>query len=124
MGNQQYEFGAGRVYNFIASANTTSGVLVYLQGGKVRPTTAASQHSAGISLVPASAGKPVSVMIEGVANLLISGAAIVGGDLLGTFADGTATERTWTGDNERRLDVGVAFETIANNARGKVKLLW
>lgn len=124
MGNQQYEFGAGRVYNFIASKNVTSGVLVYLDGGKVRPTTAASQHSAGISLVPASAGKPVSVMVEGVANLLISGAAIVAGDLLGSFAGGTATERTWSNLNERQLDVGVAFETIADNTRGKVKLLW
>jgi hypothetical protein len=124
MGNQQYEFGAGRVYNFVASANTTSGVLVYMDGGQVRPTTAASQHAMGISLIPASAGKPVSVMIEGVANLLISGAAIVAGDLLGSFAGGTATERTHSNLNERRLDVGIAFETIANATRGKVKLLW
>jgi len=124
MGNQQYEFGAGRVYNFIASANVTSGVLCYFDGGKVRPTTAASQHVAGISLVPASAGKPVSVMVEGVANLLISGAAIIGGDLLGSFAGGTATERAWSGLNERNLDAGVALETIADATRGKVKLLW
>ena len=124
MGNQQYEFGDGRVMNLIASANVTSGVLCYFDGGKVRPTTAASQHVAGISLVPASAGKPVSIMIEGVANLLISGAAIIGGDLLGSFAGGTATERTWSALNERRLDAGMALETIADNTRGKVKLLW
>lgn len=124
MGNQQIEFGAGRVWSFVASANTTSGVAVYFDGPKVRPTTAASQHVAGVSLIPASAGKPVSVMMEGVANVLITGASVIAGDLLGSEKDGHLRERTWSQLNERRLDAAVALETIAQGQRGKVKLLW
>lgn len=124
MGNQQFEFGEGRVWSFEASVATTSGVLVYIQGGKVRPTTAASQHVVGISLIPASAGKQVSVLTEGVANVKCTGAAVIAGDLLGSAADGTAAERTWSQLNERKLDAGVALETIANGSRGKVKIIW
>jgi hypothetical protein len=124
MGNQQYEFGEGRVWSFEASVATTSGLLCYIQGGKVRGTTAASQHVIGISLVPASAGRQVSIGVEGVYNVLITGAAVVAGDLLGSDTSGHAGERTHGAANQRRYDAGIALETIANGARGKVKLLW
>lgn len=124
MGNQQFEFGEGRVWSFEASVATTSGVAVYLQGGKVRPTTAASQHVVGVSLIPASAGRQVSVLTEGIANALCTGAAVIAGDLLGSAVGGALQERTWGQLNERRLDAGVALETIANGSRGKVKIIW
>ena len=121
---QRIEIGEGRVWSFEASVATTSGVAVYFQGGKVRTTSAASQHMAGISLIPASAGKQISVMLEGIANAWITGAAVVAGDLLGSNTAGHLRERTWASTNERNLDAGVALETIAQGQRGKVKLLW
>jgi len=125
MGNQQIEFGEGRVWSFTASVNVTSGVLVYFDGAKVRGTTAVSQHVVGISLVPASAGKQVSVGIEGIYNAWITGAAVIAGDLLGPGAgNGYLRERTHSGLNERRYDAAIALETIATGTKGKVKLLW
>ena len=124
MTTQQIEYGTGRIWTFTASVATTSGVVCYLQGGKVRSATAVSQHSIGVCLVPASAGRACSIMIEGIVRVRASDAAIVAGDLLGTFADGKVNERTWSGLNQRQLDVGVALEDIANNAYGKIKLLW
>ena len=124
MTTQQIEFGRGHVWSFTVSANVTSGQVVYFDGAKVRPCSAASQHSVGVALVPASAGRQVSIMIEGVCRVKASAAGIVAGDLLGTFADGKVTERTWANTNERNLDVGVALETIAEGAVGKIKLLW
>ena len=125
MGNQQIEFGEGRVWSFVASVATTSGVLVYFDGAKVRGTTAVSQHIAGISLIPASAGKPISVMMEGIANMLVTGANVAAGDLLGPGAGaGYARERAHSGLNERRYDAAIALEAIGTGTRGKVKLLW
>ena len=124
MTTQQIEYGTGRVWSFEASVATTSGVVCVLEGGKVRSATAVSKHSIGVCLVPASAGKQCSIMIEGIVRVRASDAAIVAGDLLGTFAGGKVNERTWSGLNERRYDVGVALEDIANDAYGKIKLLW
>jgi hypothetical protein len=127
MGDQQYELGTGRVWSFEASANTTSGVLVYLAGGdsKVRVTTAVSQQVMGISLVPASAGRQISVLMEGIANALITGANVVAGDLLGPGAgNGYLRERAHSQLNEARYDAAVALEDIATGTRGKVKLYW
>lgn len=121
----QIELGTpGRIWKFEASVATTSGVWVYFQGGKIRPTTAASQHVAGVSLTPASAGKLCTVIMEGIVKAPVTGAAVIAGDLLGAGAGGKAAERTWSGLNQRHLDAGVALETIANGAKGKVKLLW
>ena len=125
MGDQQHELGTGRVWSFEASVHTTSGVLVYLEGGKARVTTAVSQQVLGISLIPASAGRQISVMMEGIANALVTGAAVVAGDLLGPGAgDGHLRERAHSQLNETRYDAGVALEDIAQGARGKVKLYW
>ena len=124
MTTQQIEYGEGLVWSFEASKNITSGVVCMFSDGKVWTATAVSHHSIGVCLVPASAGKKVSIMIEGVVRVRASAAAIVAGDLLGTFAAGKVHERTWAATNERRHDVGVALETIANNAYGKIKLLW
>jgi len=128
MGTQQLEYGEGRVWSFTASVNVTSGILVKLDSaglGTIRPCTAASEAALGISLVPASAGRQVSVGIEGIYNVWVSSAAVIAGDLLGSFTDGSAYERTAGIENDRRsYDVGVALETIAAGARGKVKLYW
>ena len=128
MGQQQLEFGEGRVWSFTASVNVTSGILVKLDAaglGTVRPCTAASEACLGISLIPASAGKQVSVGIEGIYNVWVSSAAVIAGDLLGTFTGGSARERAFGVENDRRsYDVGLALEAIANGARGKVKLYW
>ena len=120
----KFELGEGRAWSFTASANTTSGVAVYFDVDKVRPTTAVSQHVAGISLIPASAGKVISVLIEGIADVYVTGANIVAGDLLGPGAGGVR-ERAWSQLNDRRYDLGVALESAAANGdRIKVKLLW
>jgi hypothetical protein len=123
--SQQIEFGEGRVWSFEASVATTSGVLVYFQGGKVRATTAASQHVAGVSLIPASAGRQISVGLEGVYRIQCTGNSMVAGTLLGAGPAGKAAVRTSAGANERRYDAAIILDaTVANNARGKVKLLW
>ncbi len=124
MTTQQIEFGEGRVWSFEASANVTSGQVVIFDGNKVRHCSAASQQSVGVALFPASVGRQCAVMIEGVCRVKASAAAVIAGDLLGTFPDGKVTERTWANTNERQLDVGVALETIAEGAVGKIKLLW
>lgn len=125
MGDQQYELGTGRVWSFEASVNTTSGVLVFLEGGKARITTAVSQQVLGVSLIPASAGRQISVLMEGIANALVTGAAIAAGDLLGAGAgDGYLNERAHSQLNETRYDAAVALEDIATGTRGKVKLYW
>lgn len=124
MTTQQIEYGEGRVWSFTASANTTSGQTVYFDGTAVRACSALSQHVVGVALIPASAGKPISVMIEGICRVKVSSSAVIVGDLLGSQADGKAAERTWSGLNQRRLDLGVALEGIANNTVGKIKLLW
>jgi predicted RNA-binding protein len=126
MGDQQIEYGDGRVWAFEASANCTSGIWVQFDGGKVKPTTTVSEHIAGVTAVRASAGNMVTVIMEGVVNAPVTGAAVVAGDLLGAGATlvGKVRERTWGPDNVRCYDGGVALETIANGSRGKIKLLW
>jgi len=125
MGDQQYEFGLAQTWSFEASVNTTSGVLCYLTGGKVRGTTAVSQHTIGISLIPASAGKQISIMMQGIANALVTGASITAGVLLGPGAgDGALRARAHSQLNESRYDSAIALESITTGTRGKVKLLW
>jgi len=121
---KQIEYGTGRVWSFEASVNTTSGQVVYIQGGKVRPTTAASQHAIGVALMPASAGKPCSVVMEGVVEVYVTGVGtVVAGDLFGGGASGRAAERTWSQNNERRLDLAFAIEDGARNAQIRMKLM-
>ena len=124
--NKQIEFGADSVvWSFVASANVTSGQVVQIDGGKVKPVTAASQHVFGVALIPASIGKPVSVIMEGIVKVQTTGVGnATAGDLFGGGAGGYAAKRTWSQLNERRLDLGVAIENITRNAKGKIKLLW
>jgi len=119
----QIEYGEGRVWSFEASVNTTSGVVVYIDGGKIRPTTAASQNVVGVSLIPASAGKQCAVIMEGIVKIPTTGVGTVtAGDLFGGGAGGKAAERAWSQDNERRYDLGFALESVARNASCKIKL--
>ena len=125
MGSKQIEYGEGRVWSFKATANVTSGQVVYVQEGQVRPTSAASQHVFGVALMPASATKQCSVIMEGIVKVDTSGVGtVVAGDLFGSGADGKAVERTNEQLNERRLDLGWAIETVARNAKVKIKLAW
>lgn len=120
----QYEYGVGRVWTFEASANTTSGQVVQIDGGKVKPTTAASQHAIGVALIPASAGKFVSVIMEGIVKIPTTGVGNASaGDLFGGGAGGKAAKRTWSQLNDRRYDLGFAIEDITRNASGKIKLI-
>lgn len=122
---QQIEFGETVTWSFQASANVTSGQVVYVDGGKVRPTTAASQHVFGVALVPASAGKYTSVIMEGIVKINTTGVGdATAGDLFGAGASGKAAKRTHSQLNERRLDLGVAIEAITRNTKGKIKLYW
>jgi len=119
----QWYYGVGEIWSFEASVATTSGVVVYIQGGKVRPTTAASQHCIGVSLVPASAGEQCSVIMEGIVKIPTTGVgSVTAGDLFGAGAGGKAAERAWSQLNERNLDLGFALESVARNANCKIKL--
>ena len=125
MGTKQIEYGDGRVWSFEASVAVTSGQVVYVQAGKVRPTSAASQHVFGVALIPASAGKQCSVIMEGIVKVQTTGVgSVVAGDLFGSGAGGFAAERTSASTNERRLDLGYAIESVARNAKAKIKLCW
>lgn len=119
----QWYYGVGEIWSFEASVATTSGVVVYIQGGKVRPTTAASQNVVGVSLVPASAGEQCAVIMEGVVKIPTTGVGTVtAGDLFGGGAGGKAAERAWGQLNQRNLDLGFALESVARNASCKIKL--
>lgn len=126
MTTQQIHFGEARVWSFEATANITSGQVVYIDdGGRVRPTSAASQHVFGVALIPASVGRQCSIIMEGVVRVLTSGVGdVVGGDLFGGGADGKAVERTSAQENERRLDLGFAVEASSRNTRAMIKLCW
>jgi len=125
MGTKQIEYGEGRVWSFKATANVTSGQVVYVQAGQVRPTSAASQHVFGVALMPASATKQCSVIMEGIVKITVTGVGTVdAGDLFGSGTDGKGAERTSTQLNERRLDLGYAIEDSARNAKAKIKLAW
>lgn len=125
MGTKQIEYGEGRVWSFVASVNTTSGVVVYIDDGKVRPVTATSQHVFGVALMRASAGRPVSVIMEGIVKVQTTGVGTIdAGDLFGSGTDGKAAERASSGLNQRRLDLGFAIESAARNAKVKIKLAW
>ena len=125
MGTKQIEYGKGQVWSFEASVAVTSGQVVYVDGGKVRPTTATSQHVFGVALMPASAGKQCSVIMEGIVKVSTTGVGtVVAGDLFGSGASGKAAERTSTQLNVRSLDLGYAIEAAARNAKAKIKLCW
>jgi len=121
----QIEYGDGRVWSFAASVAVTSGQVVYVDAAKVRPTSAASQHVFGVALMPASAGKQVSIIMEGIVKVQTTGVGdSVGGALFGAGAGGYAEARTNSQLNERRLDLGFAIENITRNTKGKIKLCW
>ena len=125
MGTRQIEYGEGQVWSFEASVAVTSGQVVYIDGGKVRPTSAASQHVFGVALIPASAGKHVSVIMEGIVKVQTTGVGSVdAGDLFGSGAGGYAAERSNTQLNVRKYDLGWAIEAAAQNAKVKMKLCW
>jgi len=125
MGTAQIEYGEGRVWSFVATANVTSGQVVYVENGLVRPTSAASEHVFGVALIPASATKPVSVIMEGIVKVQTSGVgSVTAGDLFGSGADGKAVERANAQENERRYDLGFAIEDASRNAKVKIKLAW
>ena len=123
----QIEVGSpGHIWKFTASVACTSGIWVFFEGGKVRPTSTVSQHIAGVTLTPASAGKLCTVIMEGIVKAPVTGAAVIAGDLLGAGAtlSGTVRERTWSSLNVDCFNGGVALETIATAAKGKIKLIW
>jgi len=125
MGTAQIEYGEGRVWSFVATANVTSGQVVYVENGQVRPTSATSQHVFGVALIPASAGKPVSVIMEGIVKIQTTGVdTVTAGDLFGSGVDGKGAERASTQLNERRLDLGFAIEDASRDAKVKIKLAW
>lgn len=125
MGTKQIEYGEGRVWSFTASVACTSGALVYLDGGKCRPTTAVSQHILGVALIPASAGNACSVIMEGIVKIYTTGVGtVLAGDLFGPGADGKAAEKTETGAAERRYIAGHALEAGDRNSRVMIKLAW
>jgi len=125
MGTKQIEYGEGRVWSFAASVAVTSGQVVYIQGDKVRPTSATSQHVFGVALIPASAGYQVSVIMEGIVKIATTGVgASVGGTLFGSSTDGKGGARTSSSTNQRNLDLGYCIEGAARNAKAKIKLLW
>lgn len=125
MGTKQIEYGEGRVWSFEASVATTSGVLVYLENGKCRPTTAVSQHVLGVSLIPASAGYMCSVIMEGIVKIYTTGVgAVTAGALVGPGLAGKGAVKTETGACERRYWAGHAIEDAARNARVSIKLAW
>ena len=121
----QIEYGEGRVWSFTASTAITSGTVVAITAGKVRVVAAASEHVFGVALMPASEGKPVPVIMEGIVKIQTTGVGdSVGGALFGSGAGGFAEARTNSQLNERRLDLGYAIENISRNTKGKIKLCW
>jgi len=114
-----------KTWTFEASVACNAGQLVYIETGKVRPTTAASQHVFGVALNNASASRPCAVIMEGIVKIAMTGGGdLSAGGLVGPSVDGKGVPKTETGAGEDRYKVGYALTPTLRNARATIKLIW
>ena len=85
------EKGKGEVWSFTAAANMTSGIAVFLSGSEKVGIAHYSNNAIGVTLTPASAGKQVSVILQGVAEVESTGAIVFGDWVQATGAGKVAT---------------------------------
>lgn len=100
-----------------ASAAINVGDVLEVTGsGTVGPASAGSTKVVGVAFTDATSGQLVTVATEGEMNLLVGTGGVTAGDLVKVGADGLVTGGT--GDDV----VGVALETIAAAASGRILL--
>jgi len=113
------EVGVGDVWSFTAAENITSGLVVWLSGNaKVGIATASGKNPIGVSLTPASAGKPCAVLMRGIVEIETTGVGnAVAGDRFTAGAGGKAMkDNTVSG----KYELGFAIENITRNSKGKI----
>ena len=129
MSTQQWEIGHGRVWTFEATEIVTSGTIVQLEVGKVKPVQAATNRPVGVVLFPASVGKLAAVALDMVVYVNTTGAAagvtLSGGCYVCPATQGKATYFSApSGTADWSTVLGKVIEGTALNTRAKVKLIW
>lgn len=122
--SKQIEFGQGHTWTFDASETITSGIIVHLCD--VGPPGAVklchySESAIGVSLMPASINKWASVMLDGVVQLLITGADGTAGYFIKATA-GNAFPFDPSSLTKPSLACGILLESAENGVRKLVKL--
>jgi len=117
----QIEYGKGDVWSFEASRACTSGVFVVLDGGKVKPAAYSGAGLVGVTLIPASAGDYVSVVMNGIVKVMVTGGDGTAGNLI-RASDGYAFPFTPNGSERHDLVAGILLEDTTNGNTGKIKL--
>lgn len=109
----------GDTVTFTASAAITGGQLVEITGNMtVGPAGAASTKVVGVAARDAANGALVPVHRVGVHDLTATGAITAGDHVVAAAAGTVAT----VGANTFQTDVGIALESIANAAKGRIAL--
>lgn len=127
------EVGKGEVWNFTATEAITSGSVVWLSGSAKVGVCHHSRAALGVALVPASAGKPIAVALQGIVDVATTGVGDTsfgtwmfgsgGKAAAGTFVSGAVTYlNSARAGGSRTLCLGFAVETITRNAKGKIFL--
>jgi len=117
---RQIEFGVGETWGeLLAGEAITSGLVVAMSGDGTIKIGQCSDNILGINLIPASSGRPVSLQMEGVVKLLVTGAAANAGQYVGA-SNGNLEGRSYVVKTIHT--VGIALEDIAIGSRGKIKL--
>jgi Uncharacterized conserved protein (DUF2190) len=112
----------------VGTGGVVGGNVVSLSANRTVVKAGANDIPLGVALHDAAAGEIVTVAVEGVWPCKASG-AIGFGDIVGTGAAGTVATVAAAGGtyaqaeaNEGRTIVGIALESIADTAVGRVKL--
>jgi hypothetical protein len=127
------EVGLGQVWKFTATENITSGSVVFLSGSEKVAICHYSSAAIGVSLTPASTGKPISIILGGIADVDTTGVgntafntwmqASGGKACASIFVSGAAGYAgSARNGGHRTLCLGLAIEDITRNTVGKILL--
>lgn len=108
----------------VGATPVVGGQLVEISAGMtIIPAGASSTKVVGVACRDAAVGAQVMLFTGGIHDLVATG-AIAAGDLVVAAAAGTVASIAAVGaynGNERAI-IGVAYEAIANAAKGRIKL--
>jgi hypothetical protein len=117
---KQIEFGEGNHWKFIASGNISSGILVTLVDGKAKKAHY-SDSALGVNVMPVSEGNEAWIMLNGVAQVKITGADAE--DHMAIRAtNGLAMPVAWDASSNPGLTFGYIVADTSNGSKGLIKL--
>jgi hypothetical protein len=118
---KQIEFGKGHTWSFDASETITSGIIVTVIDDEHVRLAHYSEHAIGVTLLPASINKWASVMMNGVVQILITGADATAGQRV-RATNGNGFPITLGNAEKHNLEIGYMLESVSNGSKGLVKL--